>query len=168
MSVVWAASPRMDSLLQMLEESAIPYQRFDHSPVYTVAQANALLPDLPGTATKNLFLRDRKGRRHFLLVGRDDQPIDLDILAKLVGVTKLSLASPERLVEYLKIDPGSVSILALINDEGHKVELLVEREVWQAAALLAHPLVNTATLVIPKSGLEKFLTLTGHTPRIIG
>jgi Ala-tRNA(Pro) deacylase len=67
----------MERLLKLLEESEIPYQRFNHSPVYTVAQANALLPDLSGIATKNLFLRDRKGRRHFLLVSRDDQPIDL-------------------------------------------------------------------------------------------
>lgn len=157
----------MDRLLRIFEDAAIPYQRYDHAPVYTVAQANSLLPDLPGIATKNLFLRDRKGRRHFLLVACDDQPIDLGNLARLVGVSKLSLASPERLSELLKIDPGSVSILALINDEGHHVELLVERTVWHSDAMQAHPLVNTATLVIPVSGIEKFLTLTGHTPRII-
>jgi Ala-tRNA(Pro) deacylase len=88
-------------------------------------------------------------------------------LAQLVGVSKLSLASSERLAEYLQIDPGSVSILALVNDREHRVELLVEREVWQSAALQAHPLVNTVTLVIPKSGLERFLAQTGHMPRVI-
>jgi len=157
----------MDQLLQVLKQSAIPYQRFDHDPVYTVAQANALMPELPGAATKNLFLRDRKGRRYFLLVGRDDQPADLGRLARLVGASKLSLASPERLAEILNVDPGSVSILALINDEHGQVELLIERQIWQSASLQAHPLVNTATLVVPKSGIDKFLKITGHTPRII-
>jgi Ala-tRNA(Pro) deacylase len=157
----------MEQLLQLLEQSAIPYERYDHAPVYTVAQANTLMPDLPGTATKNLFLRDRKGRRHFLLVCRDDFPLDLAKLAQLLGVTKLSLASPERLKQYLQIDPGSVSILALINDEAKQVELLMEREVWQADALQAHPLVNTATLVISRGGIGKFLSITGHTPTII-
>jgi len=160
-------SDEMNHLIQLLEQSAILYQRYDHPPVYTVAQANALRPDLPGAATKNLFLRDRKGRRYFLIVSRDDRPIDLGSLAKLVGVSKLSLASPERLSQILKIDPGSVSILALINDEHVQVQLLIEREIWQSEALQAHPLVNTATLIIPKSGIEKFLSITGHSPRII-
>ena len=167
MSVEDTDAHRMEELLQLLEQSAIPYQRYDHAPVYTVAQANTLLPDLPGTATKNLFLRDRKGRRHFLLVCRDDLPLDLGKLAQVIGVTKLSLASSERLKEYLKIDPGSVSILALINDEPRQVELWMEREVWQADALQAHPLVNTATLVLSKGGIEKFLSITGHTPKLI-
>ncbi len=163
-----AALLRMERLLQVLDEAAIAYQRFDHSPVYTVAQANALLSEIPGTPTKNLFLRDRKGRRYFLLVSGDNHPVDLGNLAQLVGVTKLSLASPDRLAKYLQIDPGSVSVLALINDRRLQVELLIERPVWTSTALQAHPLVNTATLVISKSGLEKFLTLTGHTPRILG
>jgi Ala-tRNA(Pro) deacylase len=157
----------MEQLLNRLASHAISFQRYDHAPVYTVAQANMLLPDLPGSATKNLFLRDRKGRRHFLLVCRDDLRLKLDELAELVGVSKLSLASPERLKAYLKIDPGSVSILALINDEDKQVELLIEKEIWESDSLQAHPLVNTATLVIPKKGIEKFLSLTGHYPKII-
>lgn len=162
-----AAAPGMEAVLQMLENLGIPYQRFDHAPVFTVNQANDLLPNLPGAATKNLFLRDRKGRRHFLLVCRDDRAIELDALAQQIGVTKLSLASPERLKEHLRIDPGSVSILALINDEHHQVELLIEREVWESDALQAHPLVNTTTLVVPQNGLVKFLVRTRHTPKII-
>jgi Ala-tRNA(Pro) deacylase len=166
-SIEEAATPGMQALLQLLDNLGVPYQRFDHAPVFTVDQANSLLPDLPGTATKNLFLRDRKGRRHFLLVCRDDQPTDLGALAKKVGTTKLSLASPERLKEYLKIDPGSVSILALVNDDRKQVELLVERGVWESDALQAHPVVNTTTLVVPKWGLEKFIVSTGHSPKII-
>ena len=161
-------APGMEALLQLLRKLGIPYQRFDHPPVFTVDQANNLLPDLPGTATKNLFLRDRKGKRHFLLVCRDDKPIDLSALANEVGANKLSLASPERLKEYLRIDPGSVSILALINDVRKQVELLIERGIWEADALQAHPLVNTITLVVPQNGLEKFLASTGHTPKIVG
>lgn len=157
----------IESLIKILDNNAIPYQRYDHAPVYTVAQANELLPNIPGAATKNLFLRDRKGRRHFLLVSHDDQPIELSRLARQVGVTKLSLASPERLNKYLKIDPGSVSILALINDEHKRVELLIEQQIWEMDSLQAHPLVNTATFVIPKQGIVKFLSITGHIPKII-
>ena len=167
MSSEKATSAGMETLLQTLQSLGIPFQRFDHAPVYTVAQANNLRPGLPGIATKNLFLRDRKGRRHFLLVCRDDQPVDLVALSKRIGATKLSLASPERLKEYLKIDPGSVSVLALINDDRRQVELLIERGVWESDALQAHPLVNTTTLVVPQNGLEKFIASTGHTPKII-
>ncbi len=167
MSAEEKADHGIENLIRSLEYNAIPYQRYDHAPVYTVAQANALLLDLPGAATKNLFLRDRKGRRHFLLVSCDDQPVDLDRLAQQVGVTKLSLASPERLNAYLKIDPGSVSILALINDERQQVELLIEQQIWEMESMQAHPLVNTATLVISKQGIEKFLAITGHTPQVI-
>jgi len=158
---------QLEDLLRLLEGLAIPYQRYDHAPVYTVAQANRILPDIPGVATKNLFLRDRKGRRHFLFVCRDDLPADLSGLADYIGVSKLSLASPERLKTYLKIDPGSVSILALINDDRKQVELLIQHEVWESESMQAHPLVNSTTLVVPKWGVEKFLATTGHIPKII-
>lgn len=150
-----------------LDDCTVPYQRVDHPPVYTVEQANRLVPRLPGAATKNLFLRDKKGQRHFLLVCGDEINLDLKKLANQLEISKLSLASPERLAHYLGVEPGAVSLLALVNDPEHRVELLVDRELWQADALQCHPLVNTATLVIPMAGIQAFFKATGHPVRLV-
>lgn len=157
----------MRDIYAFLDDCAISYQRVDHPPVYTVEQANRLVPPMQGVATKNLFLRDKKGQRHFLLVCGDEKSLDLKQLAAQLGVSKLSLASPERLAQHLDIEPGAVTLLALVNDPQHRVELLVDRELWQAEALQCHPLVNTATLVIPIDGIRAFLNATGHTARVI-
>jgi Ala-tRNA(Pro) deacylase len=154
-------------LYVFLENHQVYYQRFDHPPVYTVAEANRLVPDLPGIHTKNLFLRDKKAKRFFLLVCRDDRSIKLQQLASQLGVSKLSLGSSERLLAVLGVEPGSVSILALVNDVQLRVELVVDGAVWEANAITAHPLVNTTTLVIQKADLERFLMATGHKPLIL-
>ena len=86
---------------------------------------------------------------------------------RVIEAKGLMLASDERLSKYLGVSPGSVSILALINDVGRAVELVVDRDVWSADAVLAHPLVNTATLVIEHSALERFLRESGHEPRVL-
>jgi len=79
----------------------------------------------------------------------------------------LSLASPERLEKHLGVTPGAVSLMAIVNDREGKVEVLIDRDIWEAGALQAHPLVNTATLVIPMEGIKTFLSATNHTARII-
>jgi Ala-tRNA(Pro) deacylase len=74
----------------------------------------------------------------------------------------LGLASPERLKKHLGITPGSVSLLALVNDPDHRVRLIVDIAVWEADALRCHPLVNTSTLVVSQAGVRRFLEATGH------
>lgn len=74
----------------------------------------------------------------------------------------MSFASPDRLKQYLGIEPGAVSLLSLVNDQSHNVEVIIDQEVWTYEAMQCHPLVNTATLVIPKQDIEKFITATGH------
>lgn len=152
----------MDELLQFLENQGIDYQRCDHPAVYTVEEANRLVPPLPGAKTKNLFLRDRRGRRHFLVVVPGDQSVNMKVLSTRLEATNISFASPERLKKYLGITPGSVSMLALFNDTEHHVELFIDEDLWQAEAFLCHPLVNTATLVISKEGLTAFFKAIGH------
>lgn len=154
-------------LLAFLDARGIAYERTDHPAVFTVDEARRLVPVLPGAPTKNLFLRDQKGQRHFLVVVGHDTSVDLKALAPVIGSSKLSLGSAERLEARLGIEPGAVSLLALVNDPTHEVELVVDRALWQADALLCHPLVNTATLVIPKREVERFLLATGHTARIV-
>ncbi|MBI3927968.1 MAG: prolyl-tRNA synthetase associated domain-containing protein [Armatimonadetes bacterium] len=155
-------------IYDFLERHGIRYQRCDHLPVYTCEEAERLVPELPGTRTKNLFLRDRKGKRHFLVSVGYEKQVDLKALCGALGADKLSLGSPERLEKYLGVEPGSVTLLGVVNDrESPAVEVVLDRVLWEAPALCCHPLVNTATLVIPIQDVRRLLELTGHTPRVI-
>lgn len=153
-------------LYSFFSEHGIEYERHDHPPVYTVEEAKRLVPHLPGAKTKNLFLRDKSGNRHILVVVGHDKNVDLKALSKVLGLSKLGLASPDRLKRYLGIEPGSVSMLAVVNDPEHEVDLVVERDVWRAKAFQCHPLVNTSTLVISKAHIERFLEATGHEAQV--
>jgi len=157
----------MPDLFAVLDSHGIGFTRTDHPPVFTVEEAARLVPPLPGRKTKNLFLRDQKGARHFLVVVGHDKSVDLKALAPVIGASKLSLGSPDRLKARLGIEPGAVSLLALVNDPGHEVEVFIDRVLWQADALQCHPLVNTATLVIAHEGIERFLQATGHPVRVV-
>ncbi len=159
----------MDSaaLLQYLDQLSIHYERHDHVAVYTSEQLRQVESPLPGVSTKNLFLRDKKGTRHFLLVLDDTKALSIKALADRLGTTTLSLGSPERLMARLGVEPGAVSLMCLVNDPEHKVELLMDRDVWQAEALQCHPLINTATISIPLADVKKFLEATGHKARLV-
>lgn len=157
----------MTDFFDFLDEHRVAYARHDHPAVYTVEEADRLVPDLPGAKTKNLFLRDDKGRRHFLVLVPSEKRVNLKALKEVLGVKRISFGSPERLQKYLGIEPGSVSLLAVYNDGAHKVEVLMDRELWAADTFLFHPLVNTSTLVIKKAGIERFLEATGHDLKVV-
>ncbi len=157
----------LPALLQYLNLLSIKYEYHEHVAVYTSEQARRLIPPLAGASAKNLFLRDRKGHRHFLLSLPDTKVMDLKSLAASLGLSGLSLASPERLLKYLGITPGAVSLMALVNDTQDKVEVLVDDDLWQADYLQCHPLVNTATLVISLQDIKKFIASTGHSVRLV-
>ena len=152
---------------QFLIERRISLPRHEHPAVMTVEESDRLVPKLPGAKTKNLFLRDKKGLKHLLVTVPADRAVDLNRLGDVLGVGRLGFASPERLLKHLGITPGSVSLLALLNDKGQKVEFVIDRALWEADAIQAHPLVNTATMVLAHADLERFLTATGHAPRIL-
>ncbi len=159
----------MDSteLLQYLDRLSIRYQRHDHVAVYTSEQLRQVESPLPGVSTKNLFLRDKKGTRHFLLILDDTKTLSLKALADRLGTTTLSLGSAERLQARLGVEAGSVSLLALVNDPEHKVEVVMDRDVWQADWLQCHPLINTASLAISLPDVKKFFEATGHKVRLV-
>ena len=154
-------------LMEFLSKHGIHLVRHEHPPVMTVEESLRLVPMFPGAKTKNLFLRDKKGRRHFLVTVPHDKAVDIDAVAEIIGVNGLGFGSEERLVRYLGIRPGSVSLLALANDEARAVEFVIDKALWEAEAVHAHPLVNTATMVIPHADLERFLAATGHEARVI-
>lgn len=120
------------AIYSLLDQLAIPYQRVDHPPVFTCEEASKLLPDLPAAKTKNLFLRDPKSERLFLVVSPEDHRVDLKALAVMLGVKRLSFGSPERLDAVLGLTPGSVTLLAMVRDREKAVELVVDEAIWQA------------------------------------
>ena len=152
----------MTDIYKFLDSINVTYERFDHPAVYTVSEAKKLSPEMDGASTKNLFLRDKKGIRHFLVVVPQDKQVDLKELSSILEASRLSFASPDRLKKYLGIEPGSVSILALLNDPEKTVEIFVDNELWNAEIILCHPLVNTSTLAITRDGIKQFLEKTGH------
>jgi Ala-tRNA(Pro) deacylase len=150
-----------------LRENGITAARYVHPPVMTVEESERLVPKLPGAKTKNLFLRDKKGARHFLVTVPHDLPVDLNALGSALDAGRLGFASPERLAKHLGITPGSVSLLALVNDAAAAVEFVIDRTLWMAPAVHAHPLVNDATMVLAHADLERFLAATRHAPCVI-
>ena len=155
------------NLERFLQEHGVAAARHEHPAVMTVEESDRLVPKLPGAKTKNLFLRDRKGLRHFLVTVRHNVPVDLDALGAALGAGRLGFASSERLQKHLGLTPGAVSLLGLVNDAARAVEFVIDRSLWEADAVQAHPLVNTATMVVAHADLERFLAATGHAARVI-
>jgi Ala-tRNA(Pro) deacylase len=155
------------SIDDLLAALGITFERYDHVAVYTCEEAERAVPDTGAVHTKNLFLRDKRGRRHILLVTTCAKSVNLRAFADQAKVDNLSFASAERLSRYLGLTPGSVTLLGLATDTSHAVELYVDEDVWQAHRIHAHPLVNTATLVLEHDDVVRFLEHTGHTPRVV-
>ena len=156
-----------ETLSRWLASSAGDYTLVEHPAVHTIDEALNHVPAMSGLMVKNLFVRDEKGRRHFLVIVPFDKRIDLAALGRLLTASKLSMASPERLLQHLGITPGSVSLFALIHDGAHAVELVLDQAVWEADSMQAHPLRNTATVALSHATLASFLAHTGHVPRIV-
>jgi Ala-tRNA(Pro) deacylase len=155
------------TLLNIFKNGGFDFTLVEHSAVFTIDDALALVPPISGIKTKNVFARDVKGTRHFLIVVPHDKRIDLEALAKQLPSTKLSMGSADRLERCLDVSSGAVSIFALINDPHHHVELVVDEQVWQAKRVHGHPLRNTATVSIAHDSLAAFLQQVGHTPKVL-
>ncbi len=152
-------------VLEALDLLGIPYVRHEHPPVATVEEAEKHWAGLAGAHCKNLFLRNYKGNRHYLVVAPVSRGIDLKRLAALLDEDRLSFASAERLKRWLGVEPGSVSPFGLINDETRQVRVVCDRALKSSAALGFHPNVNTATLEISLADFEKFLAARGNSAR---
>lgn len=160
--------PRDVAICRYLDQHAIPYERFDHPPVNTCDEADRLVPSAArGIQTKNLFVRDKRGRRHLLIVTTCTKSVDLRQTARLLGADTLSLGSPERLMTHLGVTPGAVTLLALAHPGATSVELVVDADIWQGEPLRCHPMVNAATLVLSHEAAARFIATTGHTATVI-
>ena len=154
-------------LYHFLDEHQISYEKFDHSPVYTVEESKKLSPAISGGKTKNLFVRDKKGKHHILLTVEQDKRVDLKKVSEFIGYGRLSFCSPERLLMYLGVEPGSVSLLGILNDQAGEVEILIDEDLWKEQYLLCHPLVNTSTLRLGREELVRLFQLSGHPFRLL-
>ena len=157
----------MPDLYPLLHDWGVPYQKVDHPAVFTCEESDRLCPPMPGAHTKQLLLRDKKGKRHILAIVMHDKKVDIRGLGKILEAKDLSFASPERLKRLLGVEPGSVTPLGLIFDEKNEVEVIIDEDAWTIGQFRFHPLVNTATLVIDRQGFEVFLKHTKHSHRVI-
>jgi len=161
-----AVGESTQKLFGLLAALGIAYQRCDHPAVFTTAEAERLVPPLPGIKAKNLLVRDTRSSRIFLVVVPYAKRVDLSRFAAALAIKKLSFASADEMSACLGVAAGAVSLLALVNDVDRRVELVVDELIWSANAIQCHPLVNTSTVVLSKQGLEHFLRATGHQPRV--
>lgn len=154
-------------IYNFLDTHGIEYKRYDHPPVFTCEDANRLIPNLPGQKTKNLFICDNKGKQHFLVSVPDGKSVDLKAMGEAITAKRLRFASADRLARHLKLEPGAVTLLGVMNDDAGAVRVVIDKALWEAQAIQCHPLINTATLVISLEGVRAFLAATGHEPLIL-
>jgi Ala-tRNA(Pro) deacylase len=153
--------------LQYLDTHGISYQRLTHPAVYTCEQAERFRPKTQGVSTKNLFLADKKQDNFYLVMLACEKRLDIRQLRQQLDGAKLHFGNEARLLEFLGVTPGAVTVLGLVNDTGQRVTLFVDRQIWDQQYFLCHPLVNTATLVLAKPDLIRFFELTGHAIHVI-
>jgi Ala-tRNA(Pro) deacylase len=134
-----------------------------HRPVFTVEEGADLKAAMPGGHTKNLFLKDKKGAI-FLISAISDTAIDLNATSKLLGAGRFSFGSAERLMQHLGVEPGSVTLFAIINDPERAVTLVLDEALFAHDLVNFHPLKNDATTAISPADMLKFVRSFGREP----
>jgi Ala-tRNA(Pro) deacylase len=154
-------APQERPVLAALAALGIRFDRYEHPPLASAADAAPHWADIDAAHTKNLFLRNQKGTRHYLVIIALLKRADLRAVASQIGDGKLSFGSPERLMALLGVTPGSVSPFGLIHDSAREVRVCVDRDLTTAGRISFHPNINTATLVLTFADFERFLADRG-------
>lgn len=155
-----------DRLLDWMAEHGIDHLTHDHPVVFRVEEGLELKAAMPGAHTKNLFLKDKKGRL-WLISARQDTVIDLKRAPSLIGSDRLSFGNEVLMWETLGVRPGSVTALGLINDLDRRVGFVLDRRLWEADIINFHPLTNTATTALDQTAFRRVLVLLGRDPRVV-
>ena len=150
-------------LFAFFDAHGIAHHTTRHRPVFTVEEGADLKARMPGGHSKNLFLKDKKGAI-FLLCALGDTRIDLNAVSKALGAGRFSFGSPERLMEHLGVEPGSVTLFALINDPDRRVTLVLDEGLFAHDPVNFHPLRNDATTAISPADMLKFVRSLGREP----
>ena len=152
---------------EALDSLGIRYERHEHPAVFNSEDAELHWKPLAGTPVKNLFLRNKKGDRHYLVILGIEKRADLKTLVKIIGDDRFSFGSPERLEDKMGLTPGSVSPFGLLHENSHDILVIIDQDLRGADRLLFHPNLNTATVVISHDDLERFLHTRPNTIRYI-
>jgi Ala-tRNA(Pro) deacylase len=147
-------------LYRILKELNIPFEYYEHPPAPTIEEAIKYWEDLQATHCKNIFFRNHKGNRHYLVILEHRQALDIHDLEKRLKQGKLTFASPERLMKHLGLTPGSVTPFGLINDKDNHVYVFFDENLKKSDKISFHPCINTASLVISFHDFEKFMKWT--------
>lgn len=150
-------------LYEILKKLDITFEYHEHPPLATIEDARIHWENYNAGRCKNIFFRNHKGNRHYLVILEHLRQLDIHDLEKRLHQGKLSFASDQRLNKYLGVSPGSVSPFGLINDTENHVHLFIDEKLNESERLTFHPNINTASLVISKDDFLKFLSYTGNT-----
>jgi len=150
-------------LYEVLAELDIRFEYHEHPPLATIEEAIVHWKDYDSGRCKNIFFRNHKGNRHYLVILEHLRQLEIHDLEKRLRQGKLTFASDARLKKYLGLEPGSVSPFGLINDKDNHVHLFIDEKLKEYERLAFHPNVNTASLVISKPDFLRFLEYTGNT-----
>jgi Ala-tRNA(Pro) deacylase len=154
-------------LYELFERLAIQFEYHEHPPLATIEEAKIHWKDYNSGRCKNIFFRNHKGDRHYLVIFEHLRQLNIKDLEKRLKQGKLSFASDQRLKKHLGVEPGSVSPFGLINDKEKHVHLFIDEKLNESGRLAFHPNINTASLVVSKSDFLKFLEYTGNTYEFI-
>lgn len=155
------------ALLDRLAELGIRAETVEHEPVFTVAESRPVKARIPGAHSKNLFVKDKKGR-FFLITAKDETAIDLKRTHEAIGASgRLSFGTADQLRTMLGVEPGSVTPFAVANDRDGKVTMILDANLMDHERVNFHPLVNSMTTGVSRDDLVKFLRSTGHDPVIL-
>lgn len=147
---------------ETLSNLGVSFDYHEHPPVPTVEEASKYWEGIDSAHCKNLFFRNHKGNKHYLVVFDYVQTLNIRDLEQRLNQGKLSFASPKRMMKYLGLEPGSVSPFGLIHDLGNHVHLFIDSNLQKAQRISFHPNLNTASLVIPFEGFLKYLNHVGN------
>jgi Ala-tRNA(Pro) deacylase len=151
-----------EDLFRFLDSLDIRHITKNHDPVFTVAESQGLRDEIPGGHTKNLFVKDKKDQ-FFVLTVEERATVDLKTVHKVIGASsRVSFGNPEKMMEYLGVVPGSVTVFGAFNDTGGKVTFVLDEDLMKHDVINGHPLSNDATTSIGRDDLIRFLQATGH------
>ncbi len=160
--------PREIRTYDYLDRLGIGFYRTDHDPANNMEACNEIDAVLEVVICKNLFLCNRQKTQFYLLMMPGDKKFKTKELSSQIGSARLSFAEPEYMLKYLDIEPGAVSIMGLLNDKEHAVQLLIDEDVLKGEYLGCHPCVCTSSLKMKtKDVIERFLPATGHEYRTV-
>ncbi len=152
----------MNQVLEFLNRNNIAYKLFEHEAVFTNEESGKInIPEVQNNA-KNLFLRNHNKTKYYLVSLMHNKRADLKSFAQKIGEKKLSFGSADDLLSILKLTPGSVSPLGLINDKDKKVTFYLDADFLSAKDICVHPNINTGTLVIPIADFKRLVGILGY------